>query len=158
MGRSATLLKRIPDKEKAKIVYENIEALASAIIKSSQDVGDSKAISDILKKIDFGDLEDKPIEFFNYVWESLEVSLVSEQMKEWEKATTKLLLFFRKLEEIENIYISEPVAKFLKLVVRNYIWGFDFECVILCRSVMESTFRDTINLAKSIENGAIRRD
>jgi hypothetical protein len=37
-----------------------------------------------------------------------------------------------------------PTLSFLRRLSRCYIWGFDPECVILCRSVIDTAFKDTI--------------
>jgi hypothetical protein len=39
---------------------------------------------------------------------------------------------------------KKPTKKFLDRVSNCYIWGFDSECVILCRSVIDTAFRDKI--------------
>lgn len=48
-----------------------------------------------------------------------------------------------------GLILSQPVSKstaeFLKNVSRCFIWGFDTECVMLCRSSLDAAFRDAIS-------------
>jgi hypothetical protein len=39
---------------------------------------------------------------------------------------------------------SAPTLSFLRHVSKCYVWGFDSECVILCRGVLDSAFRDAV--------------
>lgn len=40
---------------------------------------------------------------------------------------------------------SEQTQKFLNRLTRCYVWGFDAECIILCRAVIDTAFRDRID-------------
>ena len=40
--------------------------------------------------------------------------------------------------------VCEPARRFLGHVSRCYLWGFDTECVILCRSALDAAFREAI--------------
>ena len=40
---------------------------------------------------------------------------------------------------------AKPTADFLRRVSRCYLWGFDAECVILCRSALDTAFRERMS-------------
>jgi hypothetical protein len=39
---------------------------------------------------------------------------------------------------------SEATQKFLSRLTRCYVWGFDPECIIMCRAVIDAAFKDRI--------------
>src|SRR4030042_2827491 len=43
-----------------------------------------------------------------------------------------------------KIHLTPTVKDFLRLVMRSYLWGFDTESVILCRSAMEKAFENRV--------------
>jgi hypothetical protein len=55
---------------------------------------------------------------------------------------------FQLEELIEDIrhdsLIPGPTQQFLALVARTFVWGFDAECVIVCRGVIDTMFRDKV--------------
>lgn len=48
-------------------------------------------------------------------------------------------------EELGTEEPPEPSVRFLSLISRNYIYGFDTECVVMCRSAIDTAFRETIS-------------
>ena len=141
------------DIENEKEIDNNIFELASKIYDTSKAPINSEDITNALRKIDinnFPSQKDDILEsdFWKYLWEHLEIFLASDSIGKWEAAACNMLRFFFIfiMYVRENIEVPKPVSLFLKLVIRNFVWGFDSECVILCRSAMEATFREVVTL------------
>jgi hypothetical protein len=49
------------------------------------------------------------------------------------------------LRIVLNTSPSEPTRQFLGRLARCYIWGFEAECVILCRAVLDTAFKDAVD-------------
>jgi hypothetical protein len=60
-----------------------------------------------------------------------------------DKATNRVLRLWNLILTEGNLPKSS--AEFLEKVGRCYIWGFDSECVILCRGVLDTLFCETIS-------------
>ena len=85
----------------------------------------------------FGNLEqDSPVRL---VWEHLCAHLASESVDKAEDGATRLM-------DLWGLVIgAKPCSasvQFLRRVSRCYVWGFDTECIILCRSVLDTTFHE----------------
>jgi len=139
------------DIDSAKEADHAIFELASEIYNASQKPINSDDIRNALGQIDFdnfprqtSDILDSYV--FLYLWEHLEEYLAGESIDNWERAASNMLGFFALFLKCENVELSEPVSVFMKLVIRNYVWGFEPECVILCRSAMEAAFRKMVTL------------
>lgn len=52
----------------------------------------------------------------------------------------------------------KPTRKFMERLSNCYIWGFDPECVMLCRSVIDTAFRERISVEGCEEILGKRRD
>lgn len=64
--------------------------------------------------------------------------------------TTKLIdtgagRVFDLLFLLEPMEPSEPAAQFLRRVSRCYVFGFDVECAVMCRAVLDAEFADQVS-------------
>ncbi len=123
-------------------VFQIVEGLAKAIIKTSENLTKSQAMKRFSKIIDI--FYENP-ELYIYTAESLEIYLAEKIIEKTNEAGRNLAFLEVELSIMENLCVTQATIDFLQLVTRSYIWGFDSECIILCRSVMESTFKDKIN-------------
>ena len=84
------------------------------------------------------------------VWERLCIDLA------WDAVKNRLTQGANRLLQLMGVCIdAEPSARviqFLMRVSRCFIWGFNPECVILCRGVIDSTFRDAVSDAICIKH------
>ena len=76
------------------------------------------------------------------VWEKLFSDLASEAL---DRARDGVIRIFELYELVSRIRPSNSTQSFLARLGRCYIWGFDPECVILCRAVLDTAFRDQIS-------------
>lgn len=76
------------------------------------------------------------------VWERMCIELASDAIRhKVESGAHRQLLLAQLLVEANP---PEPTVDYLKHVASCFIWGFDTECVILCRSVIDTALRETI--------------
>jgi len=77
-----------------------------------------------------------------YLCEQLFLELLGQAVGMCEKGTRRLL-------DLSMMTIvaapAKPTADFLRRVSRCYLWGFDPECIILCRSVLDTAFREAVS-------------
>jgi hypothetical protein len=81
---------------------------------------------------------DRPI---RVLLESIRVTLTWEALDQLDDSA------FRTLQLAELLVSVDPApatAAFLKRIARCYVMGFDAECVILCRSALDTAFRETV--------------
>jgi hypothetical protein len=76
------------------------------------------------------------------VWERFGIELALEIIPEITPAADRLFELFRM---VLKTHPSEPTQKFLGRLARCYIWGFEAECVILCRAVLDTAFKDAVD-------------
>jgi len=129
-----------------KVAFEKIKMLSDGLFESSQNIGDDTYLVGVAK--DIGAIacmfEEKDM-LVQYLAEQLELHLVSGFLPRIENGAIKLISLFRVLSYLESFTLNKSVLDFLRLVIRNYVWGFDTECVILCRSAMEMAIRERIS-------------
>ena len=77
--------------------------------------------------------------------------LVKERL-EIELAKIPLDKLCQGAQRIINLYLialsippQKPILHYLNRLSRCYIWGFDPECIMLCRSVIDSAFKKAVN-------------
>lgn len=75
------------------------------------------------------------------VWERLFSYLASEALDQVRHGVIRVLELY---ELVSRTKPSNVTQSFLARLGRCYIWGFDAECVILCRAVLDTAFRDTV--------------
>lgn len=75
------------------------------------------------------------------VWERLFVDLAWDAVAKVDEGTRRIFKLYRLVLQTRP---SLPTQKFLARLGRCYIWGFDSECVILCRAVLDTAFGDAV--------------
>ena len=82
--------------------------------------------------------EDSPLKL---VWEKFIIVLSHEAIEKIEEGASRIF-------QLYNLVLcsqpSKPTQQFLARLSRCFIWGFDPECVILCRAVIDTAFKDRI--------------
>jgi len=128
-------------------IFEMIEKLTKAL----KTVYKHPAKADSLNDFETVDLNlfDNTIELFKYTKESLEACLAESAIDKVAEGAQRMLLFID-LFFIRGINLSQAVIDFLRLVTRCYIWGFDAECIVLCRSAMEKAIKDKLMCEKRL--------
>ncbi len=77
------------------------------------------------------------------VWERLCVQLAWEAVGE--RVVTGAYRILQLTELVVKGNPSPATLRFLRRVSRCFVWGFDAECVILCRGVIDAAFTDAIS-------------
>lgn len=115
-------------------IFEMVEELAEAVKGASQKFVKSEALQKFCGQINcFYENTD----LFRCAEEHLEVYLAKDAVEKSRDAAYRLMSLEFELYTTENLNLTKAVVDFLQLVVRCYIWGFDAECTILCRSAIE---------------------
>jgi hypothetical protein len=91
---------------------------------------------------------------FFAVWDEMTLSIAEDAGKLIDRASRRMLDLLPLLECLEP---SRPAAQFLQRVSRCYIYGFDSECAILCRSVLDAEFVSLVSNDECIEVLGSRR-
>ena len=76
------------------------------------------------------------------VWERFCIDLGYEAEKKIDEGADRIFKLYRLMLSSPP---SRPTIGYLLRLSRCYIWGFDLECIILCRSVLDTAFRDKIS-------------
>jgi len=149
---------------KKKEVFKIVEEFAEAVIATNKNLVNSRNLTEFERGLINYFYEETDL--FRYTEEHLEVYLAENAIEKIEKATRRLMSLEWELYTIKNLHLIPAVTDFLQLVTRSYIWGFDTECTILCRSAMEQAIEnrvgsgyrlvDLINVAK--KKGVINND
>jgi len=130
----AILEKNFNDKDKEKLLSDKkvLEGLDTAFKKWAKELASEPEPPS----------NDEPL--LKYVWERLEANLAHDFAREVLElgATRTLQLWGLILSEAE---LPKNTIEFLSRVSRCFIWGFDAECVILCRSAIDTHLRETIS-------------
>jgi hypothetical protein len=77
------------------------------------------------------------------VWERIFIDLARYTVEEKLIIGTNRLL--QLVEVIVKVEPPESTLRFLRRISRCFIWGFDSECIILCRGAIDTAFAETIN-------------
>jgi len=75
------------------------------------------------------------------VWERLFIDLAWDAVAKVDEGTRRI---FKLYELVLQTRPSLASQKFLARLGRCYVWGFDSECVILCRAILDTAFRDAV--------------
>ena len=73
------------------------------------------------------------------VWEHLFIKLAWDSIDKIEEGSFRLMDLWGLVTRANPCPAS---VQFLRRVSRCYVWGFDTECIILCRSVLDTAFRE----------------
>ncbi len=77
------------------------------------------------------------------VWEKLAIKMSWEAISRIETATNRMLQLYRLVLQLR---LPEPTQQFLARLSRCYVFGFDPECIIMCRSVLDVAFREKVSV------------
>jgi hypothetical protein len=127
---------------KEDIIQKKYNEKAQSIIKPGK--APSKAEIDELFQI----FKERPEEPRNensplrLVWERFCVDLAWQSVEKMIEGADRIFNLYRLMLTFRP---SRPTVGFLIRLSRCYIWGFDPECVILCRSILDTAFRENIS-------------
>ncbi len=76
------------------------------------------------------------------VWERLCIDLAWEAISKGEEAVERIFELYGLICRTKPCPATQ---KFLAHLGRCYVWGFDSECVILCRAVLDTAFGDVVS-------------
>ena len=75
-------------------------------------------------------------------WESFVIELVGDAMERIGSGSVRML-------ELSQLLVAanppDPTLNYLHRISACFIWGFDPECIILCRSALDTAFRDKVS-------------
>ncbi|MCJ7730630.1 MAG: hypothetical protein MUO27_12260 [Sedimentisphaerales bacterium] len=111
-------------------------------IKTYKDLSkeEKEEIFQILKEFpEKPDSENSPL---HLVWERFCIDLAWEAIDKMEKGANRMFNLYKLMLTFRP---SRSTIGFLLRLSRCYIWGFDPECVILCRSVLDTALREKIS-------------
>lgn len=96
--------------------------------------------------------EDSPL---RPVWDSLVIAQAEDAICKIDDGASRMLNLYRLVLRNKP---SETTQAFLSRLGRCYVWGFDSECVMLCRSIIDTAFKDTIEEEICKKHGQQRYD
>lgn len=76
------------------------------------------------------------------VWERLCIKLAWDGVGSIRDGALRIMKLWELLLDIQP---GEGTLSFLQRVGRCFVWGFDPECIILCRAVLDTAFRDAVS-------------
>ena len=76
------------------------------------------------------------------VWERFVIAMSWEAIGKIEEGASRIFQLYKLVLSSDP---SESTQKFLSRLSRCFVWGFDPECIILCRAVIDTAFRDTVS-------------
>jgi len=126
--------------------YELLQELCKATVSSLlSDPVESESLRELFDKtsiqIKFGEDEDYDGPGFD---EFAEAELAKKTVGMIASGATNLWDLFAILARIQEKHIPAIPLKYLKHVLRCYVWGLKPECIILCRSVLDVAVHDII--------------
>ena len=122
-------------------LFEMIEDFAQAIISTSNKPEESGALGKFSGQQNY--FYDT-VELFKYVEEHLAIHLAKSVINKINKAAERWASLEMSLGIMEECKMNRTIADFLKLITGSYVWGFDAECTVLCRSAMEKAIKDKV--------------
>ena len=136
--------------------YQCLDELCGALMSASSAPMESESIFKLLVKYliqlksnedyveDYDDLELQYNDVPEFE-ELIESELAKESLAMIASGITRLKDLMFILILIQKVTVPEIPLNYLKRVFRCYIWGLDPECVILCRSVIETAINDKLS-------------
>jgi hypothetical protein len=136
------------------IQYDQAERFAKSVLKISEQLIAIEPIDDDLGVLQYETNDpqfftpvfaaDSPLDKespLKLVWERFSIDLANESV---EKITKGAKRIFDLYKLVLDTHPSKPTQQFLARISRCYIWGFEPECVILCRAVLDTAFKDAV--------------
>lgn len=119
---------------------ENVATYRTEFLKVCHDHGLSPPPADILYHIEMvGRPLDSPLKL---VWERLCIKLAWDGVGSIREGALRTLKLWGLLVDLQP---SGSTLSFLQRVGRCFIWGFDPECIIVCRGAIDTAFRDAVS-------------
>jgi hypothetical protein len=123
--------------------FEKITRLADTLMQATDEPGNTTAISNLMT-----DQEVKSFfsneEAFGHIYGHIEKNMAKQAVGLIAKGSFRFWGLYHLLLFLGEHKVSPFAAKFLKRVTRCYLWGFDSECIILCRGAIEQAINDYI--------------
>jgi len=90
-------------------------------------------------------------------WESFVIELTDDAMGRIGSGAVRMLELSQLLVDANP---PQPTLNYLRRISACFIWGFDPECIILCRSALDSAFREKISdeICEKVFGAAEERD
>lgn len=76
--------------------------------------------------------------------ENLVMQFMARALMKSAGAAERLILLTDSLMIIQRLQLPTPLGDFVQLVARSYVWGFDAECIAMCRSALEQALRKRV--------------
>jgi hypothetical protein len=90
-------------------------------------------------------------------WESFLIELAHDAIERIGSGSVRML-------ELSQLIVDAnpptPTLNYLRRISACFIWGFDAECIILCRSALDTAFREKVSdeICEQVFNAAEERD
>jgi len=97
-----------------------------------------KLLGEVIKEYPNPEAEHSPLRL---VWERFMIDISWEAVGKIEEGASRIFQLYNLVLRSQP---SKPTQQFLARLSRCFIWGFDPECVILCRAVIDTAFKDRI--------------
>ncbi|MBW8001019.1 MAG: DUF4145 domain-containing protein [Planctomycetes bacterium] len=137
-----------------KTQYDQAERFAKSVLKISEQLIEIEPIDDDLGILKYEAnnpqfftpvfTADSPLDEespLKLVWERFSIDLAWESVEKMTKGARRIFDLYKL---VLDAHLSKPTRQFLARLSRCYIWGFEPECVMLCRSVLDTAFRENI--------------
>ncbi len=123
-----------------KTFLEDVATYRTKILQAYKEHGLSPLPADMLYHLEMvGRPPDGPLKL---VWERLCIKLAWDGVGSIREGALRILKLWGLLVDLQP---SERTLSFLQRVGRCFIWGFDPECIIVCRGAMDTAFRDAVS-------------
>jgi hypothetical protein len=124
-------------------IFKAIEHFGRCILESSPGIGDSGPLTQL--GVDGEPYYSCP-DFLHYTKESVQICLAEALAAKFGEAASRLVdLSEEEAWRTEGLKLSENAQKFLHLVWKTYVCGFDASCIAVCRSAIEEVLRNKID-------------
>ena len=121
------------------IFLEKLSTYRTAILDAYRANGLSPPPAELWRLEMAGRPPDGPLKL---VWERLCIKLAWDGVSSMRKGALRILDLWGFLLDIQP---DTHALQFLRRVGRCFIWGFDPECIIVCRSTLDTAFRDAVS-------------
>lgn len=123
-----------------KTFLEKVATYRTKFSEACEEHGLSPLPADILYHLEMlGRPSDGPLKL---VWERFFIDLSCDSVASIREGTLRILKLWGLLIDLQP---SGSTQSFLQRVGRCFIWGFDPECIIVCRGAIDTAFRDAVS-------------
>lgn len=133
-----------------KIAFQLIDRTAEAILKGASDLASLESVPQARQMLEATRaLRKEGGDFFKLIVERFSIRLGWDVSKMVDSGTERLSLLALMMSEVQ---CTNRGHAFMRRVSRCYIYGFDLECIILCRSVLD------VEIASEIDTDSCLRE